>query len=301
MKVTVYGKSANHPRFEQTLMKFATGVIDSGDDAFLSYDEEYYDCDVAVIFGSWKDRDMAHHRVKRDIVSKAKKFIVLETPIIGRGPVKDVMDDDWYRIGIGGFLADTGQFYCGNAKPSDRWDILRKHFNIKLPCYDYKKKDNIVVALQLPQDASLRGASIEKWCRDTCLAIRTQTDKPIIIRLPQLQRDWDVEPLEVARKLPNVEFQMGTADNLIPTLRNARCTVTYTSGLGVDSLLNGCPTVACNPGSFAYDVAPHTVDHIEEPECPSRDQWLYNLSYCQWHVSEIENGLPWRHLKQMIT
>ena len=31
MKVTIYGKSANHPRFEQTLMKFATGVIDSGD------------------------------------------------------------------------------------------------------------------------------------------------------------------------------------------------------------------------------------------------------------------------------
>ena len=114
MKVTIYGKSANHPRFEQTLMKFATGVIDSGDDAFLSYDEEYYDCDVAVIFGSWKDRDMTHHRVKRNIISKAKKFIVLETPIIGRGPVKDVMDDDWYRIGIGGFLADTGTFHNGN-------------------------------------------------------------------------------------------------------------------------------------------------------------------------------------------
>lgn len=301
MKVTVYGKSANHPRFEQTLMKFATGVIDSGDDAFLSYDEEYYDCDVAVIFGSWKDRDMTHHNVKRNIVSKAKKFIVIETPIIGRGPVKDVMDDNWYRIGIGGFLADTGQFYCGNAKPSDRWDIIRKHFNIKLPCYNYTSKDNIVVALQLPQDASLRGASIEKWCRNTCLAIRSQTDRPIIVRLPQLQREWNVEPLEVARKLPKVEFQMGTADNLIPMLRDARCTVTYTSGMGVDSLLNGCPTIACNPGSFAYSVAPHTVDGIDHPHCPARDQWLYNLSYCQWHISEIENGLPWRHLKQMIT
>ena len=300
MKVTIYGKSANHPRFEQTLMKFATGVIDSGDDAFLSYDEEYYDCDVAVIFGSWKDRDMTHHRVKREIVSKAKKFIVLETPIIGRGPVKDVMDDNWYRIGIGGFLADTGQFYCGTAKPSDRWDILRKHFNIQLPCYDYTSKDNIVVALQLPQDASLRGESIEKWCRNTCLAIRSQTDRPIIVRLPQLQRNWDVEPLEVARKLPNVEFQMGTADNLISTLRDARCTVTYTSGMGVDSLLNGCPTIACNPGSFAYSVAPHTVDGIDHPHCPPRDQWLYNLSYCQWHIDEIENGLPWRHLRNML-
>ena len=228
MKVTIYGKSANHPRFEQTLMKFATGVIDSGDDAFLSYDEEYYDCDVAVIFGSWKDRDMTHHNVKRNIISKAKKFIVLETPIIGRGPVKNVMDDDWYRIGIGGFLADTGTFHNGRNHTSERWNKLRKWFDIKLPTYNYRNKQDIVVALQLPQDASLRGASIEKWCRNTCLAIRSQTDKPIVIRLPQLERNWDVEPLEVAKNLPNVSFQMGTKDNLIPTLRSARCTVTYT-------------------------------------------------------------------------
>ena len=300
MKVTVYGKSANHPRFEQTLMKFATGVLDSGDDCFLSYDEQYYETDVAVIFGSWKDRDMTHHNVKREIVSKAKKFIVLETPLIGRGPVKDVMDDDWYRIGIGGFLADTGTFHCG-TKTSDRWDIIRKHFRIKLPTYNLDHKDNIVVALQLPGDASLRGASIEKWCRDTCLAIRTQTDRPIIVRLPQLERNWDVEPLEVARKLPNVEFQMGTKDNLIPTLNSARCTVTYTSGFAIDSLLNGTPTIAMNPGNFAYSIAPHTVDHIDNPTCPPRDQWLYNLSYCQWHIDEIENGLPWRHLRQLLT
>ena len=300
MKVTVYGKSANHPRFEQTLMKFATGVLDSGDDCFLSYDQEYHECDVAVIFGSWKDRDITHHNVKRNIVANAKQFIVLETPLIGRGPVKDVMDDNWYRIGIGGFLADTGTFHDGNNHHHDRWDIIRKHFDIHLPTYDLSKKDDIVVALQLPQDASLRGASIEKWCRDTCMAIRTQTDRRIIIRMPQLERNWDVEPLEVARKLPNVEFQMGTADNLIPTIRNARCTVTYTSGFAVDSLLNGTPTIAMNPGSFAYDIAPHVVDHIDNPDCPSRDQWLYNLSYCQWHIDEIENGLPWRHLRELL-
>ena len=300
MKVTIYGKSANHPRFEQTLMKFATGVIDSGDDAFLSYDEDYYDCDVAVIFGSWKDRDMTHHNVKRNIVSKAKKFIVLETPLIGRGPVKDVMDDDWYRIGIGGFLADDGIFHNGHKHGSTRWDLIRKHFGIKLPTYHVNGNQNIVVALQLPQDASLRGASIEKWCRDTCMAIRTQTDKPIIVRLPQLQRNWDVEPLEVVKNLPNVSFQMGTADNLIPTLREARCTVTYSSGFAIDSLLNGCPTIAMNPASFAYDVAANTVDDIDNPKCPSRDQWLYDLSYCQWHVSEIENGLPWRQLRELL-
>ena len=300
MKVTIYGKSANHPRFEQTLMKFATGVLDSGDDAFLSYDEQYYDCDVAVIFGSWKDRPDTHHKIKNEIVKKAKKFIVLETPLIGRGPVQNVMADDWYRIGVGGFLADTGNFN-NKHKNADRWNLIRKHFGIKLPCYQLAGKKDIVVSLQLPQDASLRGASIEKWCRDTCLAIRTQTDKPIVVRFPQLQREYDAKPLKVVENLPNVTFQKGTKDNLESTLRSAFCTVTYTSGFAIDSLLHGCPTIAMNPGNFAHDICQNTVDHIDNPLCPSRDQWLYNLSYAQWHISEIENGLPWRHLREIVS
>jgi hypothetical protein len=300
MKVTIYGKSANHPRFEQLLMKFGTGVIESGDDAFLSYDETYYPCDVAVIFGSWKDRDDTHHRVKNEIIKNAKNFIVLETPLLGRQPVQNVMPDNWYRIGLNGFLADTGHFNNHN-KGSERWDIIRKNLNLSIDAYHYNHDGPIVVALQLPGDASLRGASIEKWAARTVQALRTQTDKKIIVRTPQLERQYQQKYIDLIKKQPNVEFQTGTADNLVPTLKKAFCTITYSSGLALDSLINGCPTVAMSPSSFAYGICQNTVDNIDNIKRPSRDQLMYDLSYAQWHESEIERGLPWRHLKQLIS
>lgn len=101
-------------------------------------------------------------------------------------------------------------------------------------------------------------------------------------------------------KQPNVQFQTGTADNLVPTLKKAFCTVTYSSGFAIDSLINGCPTVAMSPSSFAYNICQNNVDNIDNIKRPNRDQWLYDLSYAQWHESEIERGLPWRHLRKLI-
>ena len=298
MKVNIYAKSANHPRFEEMLMKFATGVLDSGDDAFFSYDDKYYDCDCAVIFGSWKDRPDTHHKVKNEIVKNAKNFIVVETPLIGRGPVSDVMGDNWYRVGLNGFLADTGNFN-NKHKSKDRWDIVRKNLNVELKAYN-DPGEYIIVVLQLPGDASLRGASIEKWCRNVCIDIRKHTNMPIIIRTPQLTREYNKKWLDEALKVPNVTLEKGTKDNMVPMLEKAHCAVTYSSGFGIDALIHGCPVIAMSPSSFAYEICDNTIDKITKPSRPNRDQLLFNLSYAQWHISEIENGYPWKHLRGLI-
>ena len=298
MKVNIYAKSANHPRFEEMLMKFATGVLDSGDDAFFSYDDKYYDCDCAVIFGSWKDRPDTHHKVKNEIVMNAKNFIVVETPLIGRGPVSDVMGDNWYRVGLNGFLADTGNFN-NKHKSKDRWDIVRKNLNVELKAYN-DPGEYIIVVLQLPGDASLRGASIEKWCRNVCIDIRKHTNMPIIIRTSQLTREYNKKWLDEALKVPNVTLEKGTKDNMVPMLEKAHCAVTYSSGFAIDALVNGCPVIAMSPSSFAYEICDNTIDKITKPSRPNRDQLLFNLSYAQWHISEIENGYPWKHLRGLI-
>jgi len=299
VKVNVYLKSANHRRFAHALELFASGVERLGDTVTLSHDDYFSPCDVAVIFGSWKNRNISHHNIKRDIVHKAKRFIVLETPLIGRGPVKEVGEDDWYRIGVGGFLADTGTFHDGAEYGPDRWKIIKSFFGIELS--EYHVSDGpILVALQLPGDASLRGASIERWCLGACTAIREISPRPIVVRLPQLPRNWDAAPLRATEMLPDVSFQVGTADNLVPTLKGAKCSVTYSSGLAIDSLIHGCPTIATDSGSFAYELVSNNFEHIENPTYPDREQWVFNLSYCQWHTTEIEAGAPWRHLRPFI-
>lgn len=290
MIVKVFTKSANDPRFVDTLHKFSEGVKASGDECKIVDHIQYEECDCAVFFGSWKDRPDAHHVVKNNIVKYANKFICLETPLLGRGPVTNVMQDDWYRIGVGGFLADTGNFNNKN-RPSDRWEMISKRLGIGVK--PYHDGDIILVTLQFPQDASLRGASIEKWALEQCSSIRATTDKPIVVRTPQVQKQFDVAVIEQIASIPGVMFQIGSKENLSPTLERASTVVTYSSGMGIDSLINGCATVASNPASFAYELCANT-------STPERDQWLADLAYAQWHIDEIQDGAPWRHLREVV-
>ena len=299
MDVGIFTVSANHPRFRQTLEMFAKGVLASGDQVFISDSDGYESCDMAVFFGSWKDRDAPHHNVKRDIVARAPRFIVLETPLIGRSRVEEVMSDDWYRIGLDGFLQDTGKFHDGSDHSASRWEKLSQDLAISVKPPVNNPEGPITIALQLPGDASLRGASIEAWCVESCRTIRSLTQRPILIRLPQLERAWH-PVLREAAALPDIELQMGSFDNLIPTLESSYCTVTYTSGLAIDSLLSGYPTIAMNPGNFAFPIASNSLSDINGINCPVREQWLWNLAHCQWHISEIQEGLPWRQLRELL-
>lgn len=297
MKVYVFKQSANADKFDTVLNRFAKGVIASGDECDL-VDGLYRPCDVAVIWGSWKNRDTVWHNVKNSVVSKAKKFIVLETPLIGRLQVKDVGDDIWFRIGVNGFLSDTGNFNNTN-RPNDRWKQIQKHFNLQVK--PYKKGDNIVVALQIPGDASLRGINISKWVRDVCFKLRNHTDRPIVIRTPQIERLFDAVLLnEVFANLKDVYLEKGTKENLLPSLNSCWATVTCTSGLGIDSYIEGVPSFTDNPSSFVYSLGNNDISNIETPIYQDRDQWLSDLSYAQWNEHEIEQGLPWRHLKEIL-
>ena len=42
----------------------------------------------------------------------------------------------------------------------------------------------------------------------------------------------------------------------------------------------------------------YSIDEIESPLMPDRSQWLNNLAYCQWSISEIRRGLPWGRLRK---
>lgn len=292
MDIKVFLKSANDPRFAKMLEKFAKGA-----NASISNSTHYEDCDVAVIFGSWKDRPDPHHVVKNDIVKKAKNYIVVETPVIGRGPVTNVMQDDWYRVGLNGFLADDGQFNNKN-KDDSRWKEIKDKLNLTVE--PYHTGDYIVVTLQVPGDASLRGIIIEQWALNTVRLIRQLTKKQIYVRFPQVPKQWRNDLLQKIQSIKDVYFQTGTKENLDPTLLLAHCTVCYSSTMSVDSLIKGCPTIAVSPANFAYDIAGHDVSEIVDPLRPPREQWLNNLAYTTWHVDEIEKGLPWNHLKELL-
>ncbi len=77
--------------------------------------------------------------------------------------------------------------------------------------------------------------------------------------------------------------------------------MTYSSGLAVDALLAGCPVYCESPASFAYDLSLDSLLLVENPHMPSRDQWIYDLCYCQWSDQEIGDGTVWSHLKTLLS
>lgn len=298
MNVNIYTDSANHPKFVKMLNDFAVGVRRVGDNAHL-LPGKYQEADMHVIFGSWKDRDKPWHNVKRDVVAKALKYIVIETPLVGRGEVKDVGNDVWYRVGLNGFLADTGNFN-NKRRPADRWEIVQQELGVEIKPYR-EDGEFILLTLQVPGDASLRGLVIEDWAYETAHKIRKCTDRPILIRTPQVMKTFNLDTLyKIRDELPNIDYQVGDKQSLIPTLEKCWATVAYSSGMGIDSYINGVPCFTMDKANFAYSLGNTNLKNIESPKLPKREQWLNNLCYAQWSEQEMNEGLAWRHMKEIL-
>ena len=257
------------------------------------------DHNISVIFGSWKNRPDVHHQVKNRVVSSGKPFVVHETSLLGREKVTYMFDEPWFRIGVNGFLADTGLFNNAHAE-SNRWMMIQKERNIEVKPWE-AKGSFVLVVLQLPGDASLRGASIEKWALDMCKLIRASTDFPIVIRRPQLDVSFDPIALEACASLVNVEIQNGTRENLYSMIDQCLFACTYTSGMGIDLILRGKPVVVGDSGSFVFSVRTDLPKALEgKYNTPDRLPLLSELAYCQWHLREIESGEVWNHLHKLI-
>jgi len=272
---------------------------------YYEYDEEYSPCDVAVFLGSWKpERTRTWHLTRTSIKNKAKCFVIIETPLLGR---KMFEKNNHYRIGVNGFLNRDALWGNNVDRPSDRFDALGLRYN----GWKDKKElgDKIIIALQLAGDASLRNANINEWCLDTVSELREYTNRPIEIRTHPgvsekgMGNHEDLFKQFAFSNFKNVTFVNGRDIPWEEHLREAYCVVAYSSGLSIDAVLNGYPVIACDEGNFAWNVAETKLRNIENLNLASNDdvrQWLYNLAYCQWTPEEMESGQVWEHLESSI-
>lgn len=267
------------------------------------YDDSYSTCDVAVIFGSWKPRDKGTHVTRTSVAHNAKRFVVIETPLINR---KTSAANDHWRIGVNGFLNASASWPTLTAAVADR---RLYDWSIKWTGWQSDPNGHIVVALQLPGDASLRGADINEWAYDVVVKLREQTDKHIVIRNHPLcsQRAF-ADHLDLAARLAmagvdNLKFSDGYLVPWSEDLKNAYCTVTYTSGLAIDSVLNGVPTIACDPGNFAWGISSNFAEQVNDLHMSGQTtmkNWLRQLAGCQWSVKEMRDGTAWQAILPVL-
>lgn len=271
----------------------------------LDYEEEYKPCDVAVFVGSWKpDRNRTWHETRTSIKRKAKTFVILETPLLGRS-ITD--QHSYFRVGINGFLNRSAHWGEEKSYPDDRLKKLNLSFNGWQENND--PESPIVVALQLQGDASLRNNDINDWCIRTINELRKYTTRPIEIRThPAISEKGMANHDELFKyfcfnKIDNLTFVDGKKVSWDEQLENCYCVVSYTSGLAIDAVLKGIPVIACDEGSFAYSIGERHIENINNLNLATdKDvkQWLNNLAYCQWTPEEMKSGHVWSVLKPTI-
>jgi hypothetical protein len=66
--------------------------------------------------------------------------------------------------------------------------------------------------------------------------------------------------------------------------------LTLNSSIGVQTVMEGIPTITMDEGSMAWDVTGHSVEKVITP---SRTKWAHLLAYTQWSDDEIREGKLW--------
>jgi hypothetical protein len=300
MRVAVVVDTANYQQFKDVLHSFAKGC---GGDITNSDDIKGYDC--AVIYGSHKQtRGSSAQQGKRKIIKSGIPYIQLETQLIGR-PIHTPFLTE-FRVGVNGFLwddADWGFEHIRNDRSKKVFE--RNGYDPEIP---WKQDgDYILLCMQKVGDASLRGCDIFSWTEQTVKHIRQYTERQIVVRPHPLYRKkgQHARCKETVCSNHDVVWQETDVrqEGFVPIqkqLINAWCTVTYSSGTGIDAVINGVPNVACDSGSMVYEVSSKDIAEIESPYRGDKKQWTNKIAHCQWSVDEFESGECWEHVNKIL-
>jgi hypothetical protein len=300
MRVAVVEDTANYPEFRDVLQSFAKGC---GGQITNSGNTKGFDC--AVIFGSYKkDRGRSAQQGKGKIIESGMPYIQLETQLIGR-PIHTPFLTE-FRVGVNGFLWDDAKWGFEHITQDRSLKVFERNgYDPDLP---WKTDgDYILLCMQKVGDASLRGRDVFAWTEDTVNEIRKHTNRKIIIRPHPLYRKSALHNKLKEKVLAVADVHWQEADLTEPDfvtiaeqLNNAWCTVTYSSGTGIDAVINGVPNVACDTGSMVYDVSSTDIAEIENPFRGDKKQWTNKIAHCQWSIEEFESGECWQHVNKIL-
>jgi hypothetical protein len=233
--------------------------------------------DAAVIWSQvWAGRMRKNQQVWQTYRRSGRRVFVLEVGSLHRGIT--------WRVGLNGVHALTHFGLTGQG--SDRAQLL----NLKLQPWQTSGEHILICAQRADSEQWHGQASAEDWIESVIKQIQPYTQRSIVVRPHprfRLNRSWHGiimhQPQRVGNTYDGFDFEK--------SLANAHAVINWNSGPGVQSVLSGIPAFV-GPTSMAVDVANTDFSRIEMPLRPDRQQWLNDLSYTEWTVDEIAQGLP---------
>jgi hypothetical protein len=258
--------------------------------------------------GSKKEKKIGH--IYDYVLKSGKPFIVTESAVFRRNMPKPPNPMSYHRFSWTSYFQDEGD-YCNANSPDDRWKQIQKDQNIEIK--DWRNTgEYVLVILQRPGDSSLRKlieqhGSYDTFINYTISEIQKYTDRPIVMRMHPLRQDKqrnlinafqeysDKKNITISTNTHGAGFLEG-GSGLYEDFRNAWCVVGFNSNALTESICEGIPTFSMCSSSMAWDCSNTDLSQIETPKIFDRQQWLNNLSYCQWREDECVAGLPAKHL-----
>ena len=146
----------------------------------------------------------------------------------------------------------------------------------------WRYSEDILLCGQVPWDASVDHTYHQEWIHVTAERLKVLTKRKILFR---------PHPQAPLPPFTGIGYQTGPVD-----WERIHACVTFNSNTAVEAALAGVPVFVDDIGSMALRIANRKLDAIEAPALPSREQWAYDLAYCQWTPSEMMEGKTWNHL-----
>jgi hypothetical protein len=281
-------KIADRDRKIQVLKAFADGVAAQGASVMIQTEYQVVDCELAVILG-WVGEKIsgAHIQLRRDVIARQKETGRHVMPVDSSCFKFADPDSHFLRYSLDGVFYNTDNYANTNSN-SEKWEFIKKILRIDLKPWR-TMGNHVLVCLQRDGGWSMKGTDMVEWTTRTVTNLRRLTHRPILIR-PHPSCPLDLSAL---CKLPKVSESKGTT--LQKDLQNAWAGVFYNSSSCVASVLAGVPVFVEDDDCVAWQVANHTLDHINSPNMPDRTQWLYDLCAAHWHDAESKRGLIYEH------
>jgi hypothetical protein len=241
-------------------------------------------CDVTVQVCDYNKHSGKDFRYYLNQYTKASntRRIIIDTGFVRNKRSDDNDLDRYMQVGYDGIKRKANCYAKGSSQ--DRWTAL------EFPLKEWRKDgEHILILGQHEIGISTQHMDIIGWWEDTISYISRVTDRKIKFR-----------PHPNQTKFPKGNYQLTEGTTIEEDLENCWCAVARTTNGSVDAIINGIPVITPDTACMAFGVSSHFLTEILEPRTPDRTRWLSELGYSQWTIREMQEGLPWRHLRRFI-
>ena len=284
MKISVYTKFGPN-NSKRVFDAFIESLKNAGDEVQLNEDKN---SDVVVIWSVlWQGRMLGYKKIWDECQLKNKPVVVLEVGGIKRNKT--------FKVGINGVNREAD--FANQTVDDKRW----KKLNIELKPWQ-STGDTIIICGQHHRSHQWRNnPSMNIWFEQQINEIRKYTTRPILVR-PHPRNPIGLDTTkwkDVSYKPPQRDYNTIDDTDFNETLKHTWAVINYSSNPAMMAVFNGIP-VFVSEQSLCYDVGNISLNKINNPIMPDRNNWVNKLAYTEWTTEEIKQGLPWARIKKRL-